>query len=121
MEAIITAYGVGPITGVIVTIIVLNSGLVGLVIKGVRCLSKILNRMDKVEDKVEHIHEGCHIPVGTMQVVQSDIKDLQEKDNAMSIQLTDMNVTLKKVDVMTTKIYDHFFEEGISSGRRQED
>ena len=56
-----------------------------------------------------------------MKEVQADIKELQEKDSTMSIQLTDMNVTLKQVNVMTTKIYDHFFEEGISSGRRQED
>ena len=110
MEAIIAAYGVGPITGIIVTIVVLNTGIAGLIIKGLRCLGKILIRIDKVEGKVE-----------MMKVVQADIKELQKKDNAMNIQLTDMNITLKEVGRMTTKIYDHFFEEGIKSGRRDED
>ena len=121
METIIAAYGVGPITGIIATIVVLNIGIAGFIIKGVGCLSKILGRIDKVENRVETLHEGCHIPIGTMKIVQADIKKLQSKDNDMNLELKGMNIKLSNVESMTTAMYNHFFERGIKSGRRTED
>lgn len=107
METIIAAWEMGPIIGVIVTFIVLIVGIILLTIKGTRLLNRVEGRIEILEGKVE---TNC-----------VEIKDLEAKDNAMGIKLTDINVTLKQVNVMTTKIYDHFFEEGIKSGRRTED
>ena len=114
MEAIIAAFEHGPVIGISATIVLLNVYLIILVIRGTRCFNKVLTRVIVVEDKMENIHDGCHIPREAMKEVQTDIKELQDKDNAMNIQLTGMNITLKNVDVKTTKIYNHFFEEGIN-------
>ena len=114
MEAIVAAFEHGPVIGISVTIILLNVYLIILMIRGTRCFNKVFNRVVIVEAKMNNVHDGCNIPRGAITIVQAEIKELQEKDTSMNIQLTDMNVTLKKVDTMTTKIYDHFFEEGIN-------
>lgn len=85
---------------------------------------RIDDKQDRIKDlefQMNNVHEGCHIPVGAMNEVKADIKDLQEKDVKIDIKLTEMNNTLTQTNMMTTAMYNHFFEKGIKSGRRAED
>ncbi len=110
MEAIIAAYGVGPITGIIATIVVLNMGIAGFIIKGVKCLGKILIRMDKVEDQVGGIKE-----------VEGEIKQLKDEDVQIKIDLVGIRATLDNNNVLITQLHDHFLHKGLNADSKKQD
>lgn len=97
------------------------SGLLTLVIKGMKVLGRIEVEQKVMEERMDNVHDGCHIKVGSIEKIESDIKELQTSDKGREIKLVGIETKLANVEVMTTAMYKHFFEEGIKDGRRQED
>ena len=77
-------------------------------------------KFKECEDNMDNIHKGCHIPIGAIKEMRTDIEALQTQDSEIVIKLTEMNTTLTQTNSMTTKMYNHFVTEGLKGTNRRE-
>lgn len=77
------------------------------------------NRIKNLEGKVDNFHDTCHIPRGAIKKLENRVEAVEAKDSQIETDLKGMSTTLLQVQDMTTKIYDHFFTEGIKATNKK--
>ena len=92
----------------------ISAAVIALAVKGI----KAVGRIKALEVNMENIHEGCPLPIDSIPKMQSEIKKLQEQDTEIFVKLTEMNTVLTQTNTMTTKMFDHFFNKGINSDKK---
>ena len=78
-------------------------------------------RLRNCEEKMDSVHDGCHIPIGAMKKVEKKIEQLEAKDTQIEVDITGIRTKLDSVEIMTRQIHDHFLGEGLRAGRRGDD
>lgn len=104
----------GPIATVITILIV-------FVAKVTRLFDAMEKRIERLENRMDTIHDGCHIPRSAVKEINKRLDSLEKKDKTIDVELKGISTTLTRVEAMTSRIFNHFFDEGIKQGRRASD